>query len=652
MNPMVDPDRLLAAYTTARCDLLAETSSAGTWVGRLSSSPLATASAISALAIVERHAPTAGGRLLDERRECVLSELIVGSLRWLAQHQNSDGGWGDTDSGPSTLAATMLVRAAFALTFTPASDPGMLDRADAFIAARGGVKGLKQQYGKTLAAPILAHYALAGLVDWKHVPSLPLELALVPPSLWQQRNVAAGSYWLPAVVAVSQARRFHRPGKLPLVNRLRSPALSESLATVERLQPASGGFLECTPLTGLVVMSLASSGLAGHPIVRRGIEFLLSTVRPDGSWPIARNLAMWNTTLAVNALHAAGEDPSELHCISWILDYQQRLPEESGGTRGGWSWSDAPGSMPNSDDTAGALLALHAAFESGHRDRARILPAVAAGMAWLLELQNSDGGWPMFARGRSQLPFFASAPDLSAHALRALHVWRRELARAESDGEIDRFDWDRRLTRAIEAGLRYLATAQQCDGSWIPLRFGSHHHPQGANPIYGTSRVLVAFSELEVLDNPVARRGLDWLTAQRRPDGGFSSAATAPATLEETSLAVEALVLCGQSPAHEEAAERGLQWITSAIEANRHHEPSPIGLYFGKLRYSDRQYPLVMTTAVSRSSRPVYHRLPACRHLGPKSSASATLIAPMRDRGTSAGDKSAVYTPRRPNAAA
>ena len=108
---MVDPDRLGAAYETARCDLVAETTTGGHWIGSLSSSALATATAISALAIVERHAPTASGRIVDEVRECALSELIVRSVRWLAKHQNADGGWGDTDKSPSNIATTMLVRA-------------------------------------------------------------------------------------------------------------------------------------------------------------------------------------------------------------------------------------------------------------------------------------------------------------------------------------------------------------------------------------------------------------------------------------------------------------------------------------------------------------------------------------------------------------
>ena len=60
---MVDPDRLSAAYETARYDLLAESAAAGHWIGELSSSPLSTATAISALVIVERNAPTTAGQI-------------------------------------------------------------------------------------------------------------------------------------------------------------------------------------------------------------------------------------------------------------------------------------------------------------------------------------------------------------------------------------------------------------------------------------------------------------------------------------------------------------------------------------------------------------------------------------------------------------
>ena len=51
---------------------------------------------------------------------------------------------------------------------------------------------------------------------------------------------------------------------------------------VERMQPESGGFLEATPLTSFVVMSLASVGRADHKIVQQGVRFLIDSVREDG----------------------------------------------------------------------------------------------------------------------------------------------------------------------------------------------------------------------------------------------------------------------------------------------------------------------------------------------------------------------------------
>ena len=110
------------------------------------------------------------------------------------------------------------------------------------------------------------------------------------------------SYALPVLAAVGQLKFHHDPPRNPVTRLLRMAAKKRNLAQLERMQPESGGFLESTPLTAFVVMSLASIGLGQHRIVRRGVEFLLASVRSDASWPIVLNLATWNTTLAMNAL--------------------------------------------------------------------------------------------------------------------------------------------------------------------------------------------------------------------------------------------------------------------------------------------------------------------------------------------------------------
>ena len=647
-SDMVEPERLLAAYGAARRDLLARRTPAGHWEGELSSSALSTATAISALAIVRRHWRAGTHKSSDEEEQ--ISQLIFRGLAWLADAQNADGGWGDTDKSLSNIATTMLVRAAFQLTCVPAEHADLIERADAYIAAQGGIAGLRRRYGKdkTFAVPILTNYALAGLVSWREVSPLPFELACFPQSWFRFLQLPVVSYAIPALVAIGQARYFHRKPRNPLARAIRAAAIDKSLRVLEQMQPASGGFLEATPLTSFVVMSLASIGQDRHPVARRGLEFLIASVRPDGSWPIDTNLATWVTTLSINALAAAdagsrfqvpssneidrngakgGEDGSELaavgeRCIEWLLNCQVReVHPYTGAAPGGWGWSDLSGSVPDADDTPGALLAL-AALRPNIRDQqlvVRIDAAAAMGIGWLLDLQNSDGGWPTFCRGWAKLPFDRSGADLTSHVLRAFKAWqdieasalRSALCVPRSDQpEFDqgtdapRSPWGERLQRAIERGFSYLARVQQADGSWLPLWFGNQHHPQEENPVYGTARVLLGYRDFGRLHEPAARRGLDWLAAAQNDDGGWGGtglggkhARRAVSSVEESAMALEAWLAKDGDQEAQVVTERGLAWLVAAVEAGRHGESSPIGFYFAKLWYYETLYPLIFTAA-------------------------------------------------------
>src|SRR5581483_1827756 len=102
----------------------------------------------------------------------------------------------------------------------------------------------------------------------------------------------------------------------PVTRFVRRLCISRSLKVLRRMQPDSGGYLEATPLTSFVVMSLASAAEVQSSrfkvqsqivaeVIREGVKFLANSARPDGSWPIDTNLATWNTTLAINALAGA-----------------------------------------------------------------------------------------------------------------------------------------------------------------------------------------------------------------------------------------------------------------------------------------------------------------------------------------------------------
>jgi squalene-hopene/tetraprenyl-beta-curcumene cyclase len=594
---MIDRQRLAHAYHSARAALLAERNAAGHWVGELSSSALSTATAVSALAVATHGA--------SHDRRGPYQMLIDGGVRWILERQNADGGWGDTDLSLSNIATTMLVRAALHLSGRAEGNAVALRRADKYIAAQGDVDGLRRRYGKdkTFAVPILTNCALAGLVEWNEVSPLPFEMACLPQSWYRFAGLPVVSYAIPALVAIGQARYHHSPPWNPITWTMRRLSLKRSLNVLERMQPASGGYLEATPLTSFVVMSLSSIGLHRHPVTLHGLNFLVESARGDGSWPIDTNLATWVTTLSINALgpELAGEQYLSDELQDWVLSCQQTQRHPfTGAAPGGWGWSDLSGAVPDADDTPGAMLALQ---HFQHTDAAQ------AGAGWLRGLQNSDGGWPTFCRGWGKLPFDRSGSDLTAHALRALHV----------EGDAD---------RPIRRGLRYLRKHQRRDGSWLPLWFGNQHQPNDENPLYGTARVLAAYRDLGRMDDPQAQRGVDFLLRQQNDDGGWGGGHSElvgprpearkpksgvialpplppPATfssVEETALVVEALCAARGRPEIAAAVDRGVQWLVEAVESGRFRTPSPIGFYFAKLWYYEKLYPLIFTVGALRAA--------------------------------------------------
>jgi squalene-hopene/tetraprenyl-beta-curcumene cyclase len=593
--PGVDAERLRRAYTTARSALLAERTSGGWWLGELSTSALSTAVAVSALSLVGRSGQSDEGEKETDWTSVLL--LIAGGLRWLAAHQNADGGWGDTVKSLSNISTTMLCRAAFHLCGAAGEYTETLRKSEDWLSERYRqtpeelAEAVRERYGRdrTFSVPILMTSALAGLVSWKEVPSLPFELACFPQSWFRFLRLPVVSYALPALIAIGQAVFHHRPPWAP-IRLLRRLAISRSLRVLSAIQPSNGGFLEATPLTSFVALGLASTGQADHPVVQKCVEFIVASVRPDGSWPIDTNLSTWVTTLAINALAAAGDlealDRKE-QLVEWLLrqQYKERHPY-TGADPGGWAWTPLPGGVPDADDTPGALVALIHLSGAKHRN------VLARGLLWLRYLQNRNGGWPTFCRGWGKLPFDRSGADLTAHALRAIAAYPRHDFQNIADYLRESRDY---LAAELRRGLDYLKKEQRPDGSWLPLWFGNQFAPDDINPTYGTAKVLAAYRDLEGMGNEPARRGLAWLVENQNDDGGWGGSRGTPSSIEETSLAVE--VLLDGGPGEQEAANRGLLWLIERIEAGGLNEPTPIGFYFAKLWYFEKMYPLIHAVA-------------------------------------------------------
>ena len=457
---------------------------------------------------------------------------------------------------------------------------GALGKARKYLATRAGespraiVEAVQGEYGadRTFAIPILMNCGLAGLVAWDDIPGLPFELAVLPHSWYKLLRLHVVSYALPALIAIGLLMERHHPPAGILRRLVRGAVRPRVLEKLRQIQPERGGFLEAAPLTSFVAMAMTALYGRDQPVAAECFRFLRRSQRSEGAWPIDTNLSVWLTTAAVAALAEAGELPrlARDRTARWIAARQYQVRHSyTHAEPGGWAWTHLAGGVPDVDDTSGAILALRAL---GHSD------GLADGLRWLLAMQNGDGGWPTFCRGWGKLPFDRSSPDLTAHALRAMHGAAEE---------------DRRFQPAIRRGLRYLNRVQQADGSWIPLWFGNQAAPGQTNPVLGTSRVLRA---LEMLDRsgPATARGVEYLLRAQNADGGWGGAVAVASSLEETAMAVAALAPWAETTANRQAILRGVRYLMAGVAGMSDH-PSPIGLYFAHLWYSEHLYPLIWT---------------------------------------------------------
>ena len=128
-----------------------------------------------------------------------------------------------------------------------------------------------------------------------------------------------------------------------------------------------------------------------HPAVAAGIAYLRAEQEPDGSWfgrwGTNYIYGTWSVLAALNAVGVPTDSPEIRGAVGWLLSRQH---SDGGWGEGGESYwpgaarGDAPYSAPS--QTAWALLALMAAGEVGH-------PAVARGIAYLVDHQDRDGNW-------------------------------------------------------------------------------------------------------------------------------------------------------------------------------------------------------------------------------------------------------------------
>ena len=494
-------------------------------------------------------------------------------LRQLEVTQLPDGTWGMHPEAGSNLFLSTLAYVAARTLGVDAGDP-LLVRCRSFITREGGVLAIPS-WGKLWLA-------LRGLYGWDGVPPVLPELWLLPESapihpsryychtrliymgmaalsarrltapdsalrralreeLYPGQDYAGidfrkhrgalreGDLWQPPSPVLRAAYAALEVYARRPVARVREPLLEEIRKRM-RWELRTTDHTCISPVSGLLALLELHAADPSDAEMLRGLERFEGWIFEDekeGLRVAGARSATWDTAFALQALAAAGTEEAWAgyeRAATWLRTQQIETPAADPAEypwayrvdpRGGFCFAGVWHGWPVSDCTAEALEGLGAAREPEARDPERI----AAGIRFLLQCQNPDGGFGSYEARKSRVPlevlnpaemFGDSMTELSYVECGASCIAALALFTERFPGHA----LAPRARMALTKAIRWLRSRQLEDGSF-PGAWGVAFS-------YGTWFGIRGLRAGAVpADDPAIRDACAYLRRHQRPDGGW-----------------------------------------------------------------------------------------------------------------------------------
>jgi squalene-hopene/tetraprenyl-beta-curcumene cyclase len=520
---------------------------------------------------------------------------------YLLSKQTEEGAWSIWFGGPGDLSATIEAYFALKLAGYAADDPAMVNARN-FILSQGGI--LKARVFTKI------FLALFGEFSWLGVPSMPIELMMLPE--WAYFNLYEFSSWSRATIIPLSVIMSENPvRKLPPRARVQElyvrpprpsdysfsrqdgiiswknffigvdhllkiyesspirPFKKKSVALAEQWilehQEASGDWGGIQPAMLNSILALHCLGYANdHPAVVSGLEALANFCIEDDDHLVLQSCVspVWDTALVLVAMQEAGvpvDHPALIKAAQWLLDREVRI---KGDWRikspdlepGGWAFEFHNDWYPDVDDSGFVMLALK---EIKVRDKKQKDQAFKRGITWCLGMQSANGGWGAFDKDNTKyllnkIPF-ADLEALIDPPTADLTGRMLEL--------LGTFKYPRDHAAVVRA-LSFVKAQQEPEGPW----WGRW----GVNYIYGTWSVLGGLAAIgEDMNQSYIRKAVNWLKSKQNLDGGWGEVCESysdrtlmgcgASTASQTSWALLSLFSAGEVSS--KAVERGIKYL-------------------------------------------------------------------------------------------